>query len=118
MVAEFADDGIRFQYPENWSLERQENETGWTVSVQSPGTAFLVVSCDSTMPTTEEVLEATLEALRSDYPGLGRRLRRFAGRADGGRLRRQLYQFRHDEHLLDSRHVQRHRNNPPVVPGQ
>src|SRR5260370_36810348 len=64
------EDGIRFRYPENWSLERQENESGWTVSVQSPGTAFLLLSYDESMPETEEVAGAALEALREDYPDL------------------------------------------------
>ena len=32
MVAEFEDAGIRFKYPENWQLEREENEAGWTVT--------------------------------------------------------------------------------------
>ena len=70
MTKQFKEMGISFRYPDNWTLEREESDSGWTVSVQSPGTAFLVVSCDSTLPTTEEVLEATLEALRSDYPAL------------------------------------------------
>ena len=43
MVAEFDAPGIRFKYPENWQLEREDNEAGWTVSVQSPETAFLML---------------------------------------------------------------------------
>jgi hypothetical protein len=70
MTRKFQEEGISFRYPDNWRLEREESESGWTVSLQSPATAFMVVSCDSTMPTTEEVAEATLEALRSEYPGL------------------------------------------------
>ena len=66
----FREDGISFRYPENWTLEREEGEGGWTVSVQSPDTAFLVLSCDGNMPTTEEVAETTLEALQEEYPGL------------------------------------------------
>jgi hypothetical protein len=66
----FREDGISFRYPENWLLEREDGDGGWTVSVQSPGTAFLVLSCDSSMPVTEEVAEITLEALQEEYPGL------------------------------------------------
>jgi hypothetical protein len=66
----FREDGISFRYPENWTLEREDAEGGWTVSVQSPDTAFLVLSCDEGMPDTEEVAETTLEALREEYPGL------------------------------------------------
>ncbi len=66
----FREDGISFRYPENWTLEREEAEGGWTVSVQSPDTAFLVLSCDEGMPDSDEVAETTLEALREEYPGL------------------------------------------------
>ena len=42
MVETFEDDGIRFRYPENWRLEREDTDTGWTVVVQSPETAFAI----------------------------------------------------------------------------
>jgi hypothetical protein len=70
MAREFREDGISFRYPESWRLEREDSDGGWTVSLQSPGTAFVVVRCDSNRLTPEEVAEAALEALRSDYPGL------------------------------------------------
>jgi hypothetical protein len=70
MVTQFEESGIRFRYPTNWQLEREENETGWTVSLQSPQTAFLLVSLDEEMPSTEQVIQTALEALREDYPSL------------------------------------------------
>jgi hypothetical protein len=70
MVAEFNEAGIRFRYPENWQLDRQENDEGWTVSVQSPDTAFLMLCLRSDMPTTNELAEAALEALKEDYDEL------------------------------------------------
>jgi hypothetical protein len=70
MTKLFHEDGISFRYPANWTLEREEGEGGWTVSVQSPDTAFLVLSCDSGMPDTEDVAETTMEALKEEYPGL------------------------------------------------
>jgi hypothetical protein len=66
----FEQEGLSFAYPENWSLEEEETDEGWTVSVQSPGTAFLTVSCDSRMPTAEEMAEAALGAMREEYPSL------------------------------------------------
>jgi hypothetical protein len=69
-MAEFAEDGIRFQYPENWGLEREDNDNGWTVSVQSPGTAFLMVCLREDTPSTEEMADTALAALREDYPDL------------------------------------------------
>lgn len=70
MAAAFAESGIRFRYPENWKLEREDNDTGWTVSVQSPGTAFLMVCLRQDMPTTDSLAEAALAALKEDYPEL------------------------------------------------
>jgi hypothetical protein len=70
MPAQFHENGIRFQYPENWQMDREETGSGWTVSVQSPGTAFFLVSYDGDMPETELMADTALEALRSEYPGL------------------------------------------------
>jgi hypothetical protein len=70
MALQFEEDGVSFRYPESWKLEREENENGWAVLLQSPDTAFALISFDNTLPTTEETAEAALEALRSDYPNL------------------------------------------------
>jgi hypothetical protein len=70
MAAKFEDGGIRFLYPENWKLEREDNDDGWTVTVQSPETAFLLLSVNEAMPTSEEVLATTLVALKADYDDL------------------------------------------------
>ena len=70
MSRQFQDDGISFRYPESWTMEREENEDGWTVLLQSPGTAFMTLTCDNSGASAEEVAEATLEALRADYPAL------------------------------------------------
>ena len=69
-MAEFSDGGIRFRYPENWILEREDNDSGWTVSVQSPGTAFLMVCLREDTPAIDEVADAALAALKDDYPEL------------------------------------------------
>jgi hypothetical protein len=70
MAVRFDDGGIRFHYPENWRLEREENETGWTVSLQSPGTAFMMVCLREDLPTPAQLADAALDALRDDYPSL------------------------------------------------
>jgi hypothetical protein len=67
MSAMFDDDGIRFQYPDNWRLEREESEDGWTVTVQSPETAFLLLSVNAELPSSEDMLAATLAALQAEY---------------------------------------------------
>src|SRR4051812_1572403 len=72
MVAHFDESGIRFQYPENWQLEREEHESGWTVSVQSPGTAFLLITVNAVAdgPDPPRMAATVLEAMRADYPDL------------------------------------------------
>src|SRR5688572_24924425 len=70
MSALFQEDGIRFMYPENWEIVREEAETGWTVSVQSPDTAFFLLAYDENMPEVTQVTGTVLDALRADYPDL------------------------------------------------
>ena len=70
MAALFDDEGIRFRYPENWQLEREDNEAGWTISLQSPGTAFLMLSVREDLPTADALADETLAALREEYPSL------------------------------------------------
>jgi hypothetical protein len=68
MASLFERDGISFRYPETWRLEREANDGGWTVTLQSPGTAFLTLTLDESMPAAEEMAEAALAALREEYP--------------------------------------------------
>ena len=70
MPAQFDDGGIRFRYPEDWQLERQDSEDGWTVSLQSPETAFLMLCVREDGATADEMAEAALAALRDEYPDL------------------------------------------------
>jgi hypothetical protein len=66
----FEESGIRFQYPDSWKLVREEADGGWTVSVQSPNTAFFLLTFDEGMPEVDEVTQTVLEALTADYPEL------------------------------------------------
>lgn len=69
-IQEYRESGVSFRYPATWQLEREENETGWTVSVQSPATPFFLVTFDEDQPSTDDMLQAALTALRSYYPEL------------------------------------------------
>lgn len=69
MAAVFENTGVRFRYPENWRLEREEADDGWTVYVQSPGTAFAMVSLREEV-TPGEMAETALAAMREEYPEL------------------------------------------------
>jgi hypothetical protein len=77
----FEREGISFRYPENWRLEREETDAGWTMLLQSPGSAFLTLTLDQSMPAVEEMADAALAALREDYPDLEAddRVEKFAG---------------------------------------
>ena len=70
MAAEFDEDGVRFRYPENWRLEREDSEEGWTVTVQSPGTAFLMMCLRQDLPTPDSMIESVMSAMKEDYPEL------------------------------------------------
>jgi hypothetical protein len=70
MTQQYQADGISFRYPDDWQLDREENEDGWTVLLQSPGTAFMTLTCDHSSASTEEIARAALEALKADYPAL------------------------------------------------
>jgi hypothetical protein len=70
MSRDYHHEGISFRYPDNWRLDREESEDGWTVLLQSPDTAFMTLTCDRSGASTEEMAAAALEALRADYPTL------------------------------------------------
>ena len=70
MVKQFEEDGVSFRYPDNWTLEREDADGGWTATLQSPATAFLVVTLDRTMPEPQQMADAALAALKSEYPAL------------------------------------------------
>jgi hypothetical protein len=70
MAASFQEDGIQFLYPENWELQREDNESGWAVSLQSPETAFLVLSLDTEMPEMEVMAQAAFDVLKNEYKDL------------------------------------------------
>jgi hypothetical protein len=69
-MKDFNEDGLSFSYPEDWKMEREDDADGWTVSLQSAGTAFAMIRLDQEMPTTEAVAMTALEALKDDYPAL------------------------------------------------
>jgi hypothetical protein len=71
MAAMFKQEGVRFLYPENWGLTKEETSDGWSVTVQAAeGGAFLLLSVHDGRPAVQEVLDTTLAALKEDYPEL------------------------------------------------
>lgn len=70
MSKQYQEEGISFRYPDDWRLDREESADGWTVLLQSPGTAFLTLTYDRRGASAEEMAQTALEALRGDYPNL------------------------------------------------
>jgi hypothetical protein len=70
MLGTFERDGVRFQYPSGWELEIEDDAGGWTASLQGPGTAFLIVTYVPDIDDPSELVDAAVEGLRADYPGL------------------------------------------------
>ena len=71
MIHTFERDGIRFQYPENWTLESEEvADGGWSVTLQSPETAFMLLSVRPDADNAAELADQTLDALKAEYKEL------------------------------------------------
>lgn len=70
MFQTFDHAGVSFRYPAGWELEHEDGDDGWSVALHSPGTAFVLLRCDGSMPTIEDQASAALETLQSDYPEL------------------------------------------------
>lgn len=63
--------GIRFQYPENWTVEADEARRGQqTVSVYSPGGAFWTVILQPADSDPTELAKIALATMRQDYEEL------------------------------------------------
>ena len=70
MTQHYEADGVSFDYPDDWKLDHEESADGWTVQLQSSGTAFVTLTCDRSGATTDEIAAAALDALKAEYPTL------------------------------------------------
>lgn len=70
MSETFERSGVCFRYPNEWELELEEDGESWTVSLQGPGTAFLVVSFVPEVDDPSELIDAAVAGLKDDYPDL------------------------------------------------
>jgi hypothetical protein len=70
MPKDFREGCLSFTYPDSWAFERQDSDNGWTVTLQSPGTAFLTLTLDNDYPDVDLMADTVLDALRSEYPQL------------------------------------------------
>jgi hypothetical protein len=71
MTETYDDNGIRFQYPDDWELEVTDEGDITTVAVHaSDGLAFALVTLDGARPAPSFVADEALEAMREEYPTL------------------------------------------------
>ena len=70
MLQLFARAGISFKYPGNWEFETEESDDGWTVSIQSPNTAFFILSVDFNEDDATQLAEQALQAMQESYSNI------------------------------------------------
>ena len=68
---EFNRNGIRFEYPENWTIEQDSSPDGvFSITASAPDGAFWSLSRQPTEVDFEQLTDATTEQLREEYPDL------------------------------------------------
>jgi hypothetical protein len=71
VIQTFSRSGVSFRYPGNWDVDAEEAaDGGWTVTLQSRETAFLLVSLRPDADDPAQVADEALEALRAEYKEL------------------------------------------------
>jgi hypothetical protein len=70
MPAIFDHFGVRFQYPENWTLEIGDGADGKEMTVYSPGDAFWFLSIHDCGEEPWELMDVVLHAMREIYDQL------------------------------------------------
>lgn len=70
MIATFDRNGIRFQYPTNWTLDLEEGDEGWTAVVQSQDLAFVLASLRADADAPAMLADEALAALQDEYKEL------------------------------------------------
>uniref|UniRef100_A0A7C2NWT4 DUF1795 domain-containing protein n=1 Tax=Schlesneria paludicola TaxID=360056 RepID=A0A7C2NWT4_9PLAN len=64
----FCDDGVRFEYPDDWSLARETGAGRITLHLQTPGAAFWCLTLLTDCPSAAEAIEAAAAAYQAEYP--------------------------------------------------
>lgn len=70
LMAVYKEHGVRFEYPDGWELSHEHHDEDFTVTVESGGTAFWMLSVLAGRPTAEDVVAAALESFKTEYDSL------------------------------------------------
>ncbi|NQV24605.1 MAG: hypothetical protein HQ518_09580 [Rhodopirellula sp.] len=66
-MAVFEEHGVRFEYPDHWELSHEHHDEDFSVTVESDGTAFWMLSVLQGRPVAEDVIAAALESFSAEY---------------------------------------------------
>ena len=69
-MAVYEEHGVRFEYPDGWELSHEHHDEDFTVTVESGGTAFWMLSVLAGRPAAEDVVAAALESFKTEYDSL------------------------------------------------
>lgn len=68
MISEFNRSGISVRYPSNWTIETEASgPDDWTVTIQSPATAFVLLSLRPDARDPADLADQTFDALKAEY---------------------------------------------------
>ena len=70
MARSFERDGLFLEFPDEWTLEEDSVDNGWTVSLTSASTPYIVLSYRDDAEDHTEMADAVLEGLRESYETL------------------------------------------------
>ncbi len=70
MTAHYDDHGVKFDYPEDWTLDVSEGEDEVTISIGNESTAFWSITLLFDRVPPDEVLSTALAAFREEYGDL------------------------------------------------
>lgn len=66
----FDENGVKFQYPADWELTREEYEESSAITLQSEGAAFWSLTMFPDRPSAEHVADSTVAVFRGEYAEL------------------------------------------------
>ncbi len=83
MPATFDSFGIKFLYPDNWSVaDRSENEGNEGVTLDLPSGGFFTIECEHEGQLAEELIEEIADTIEEDYGEIEREEIRLTGAPD------------------------------------
>lgn len=66
-MAVYDEHGVQFEYPDAWELSHEHHDGDITITIESEGTAFWMLSVLQGRPVAEDVIEAALDSFKAEY---------------------------------------------------